>query len=56
MNEERFERLVGALEAIGTSLSEISASLENMDRTLDGCISHAGDNSFLCITGNVSSY
>ncbi|MEZ3506865.1 MAG: hypothetical protein K1W10_07985 [Lachnospiraceae bacterium] len=56
MNGEMFERLADALEAIGTSLSEISAGLNNINQALDGCISHVGDNSFLCITGNISNY
>ena len=55
MNEELLTRLIDALESIGSSLSEISISLYNIDNTLDGCISAYGDNRFLCVTGNIST-
>lgn len=44
------------LESINSNLSDISLSLERLDRNLDGCISRYGNDSFLCITGNVSTY
>lgn len=63
MNEEILKRLADALEGvnanlegIGNSLADISASLENLEKDLDGCVSRVGDNQFLCITGNVTTY
>lgn len=56
MNEEKIDRLVDALEAIRIELSEIGRSLASIDRDLSGCISHNGNNNFLCVTGNVSTY
>lgn len=63
MNEELLTRLVVALESINenldvinSSLTDMSVSLNNMDKNLDGCISVNGNSHFLCITGNVSTY
>lgn len=63
MNEELLTRLVKALEGVNEnldvinhSLSEISVSLDSLENNLNGCISHVGNNSFLCVTGNVSTY
>ena len=56
MNEELLTRLVNALERINNNLSEIAVSLDSLDKTLNGCISRNGNNCFLCITGNVSTY
>lgn len=55
MNEELLTRLVDALESINDNLSEIAISLDTLDKTVDGCIAVNGNNSFLCITGNVST-
>ena len=63
MNEELLTRLVKALEGVNEnldvinhSLSEMSVSLDSLEKNLNGCISRVGDNRFLCITGNVSTY
>lgn len=55
MNEELLTRLVEALEGINSNLSEIAISLDSLDQNLEGCILKNGNNSFLCITGNVST-
>lgn len=56
MNEELLIRLVEALESINNNLSEISVSLDSAEKNLDGCIAVNGNNHFLCVTGNVSTY
>ncbi len=63
MNEELLTRLVVALESINenlniinSSLIDVSVSLNSMEKNLDGCIAQNGNNHFLCITGNVSTY
>lgn len=63
MSEELLTRLVDALEninenldVINSALSDVSVSLNSMEKNLDGCISVNGNNRFLCITGNVSTY
>ena len=63
MNEELLTRLVVALEsinenlnAINSFLSDVSVSLNSIDKNLEGCISVNGKSQFLCITGNVSTY
>lgn len=56
MNEELLTRLVDALEGINNNLSDIDVSLDSVEKNLDGCVSVNGDNHFLCITGNVSTY
>lgn len=56
MNEELLTRLVDALEGINSNLSDIAVSLDSMEKNLDGCVSVNGNNRFLCITGNVSTY
>ena len=63
MNEELLTRLVEALEGVNEnldvinhSLSEMSVSLNSLEKNLNECISCVGNNSFLCITGNVSTY
>ena len=53
--EEQLARIADALEEISSSLSEISISLDSLDKTLDRCVCTNGKNSFLCITGNVST-
>ena len=55
MNEELLTRLVEALEGISNNLSDIALSLESIDKNLSACISHYGNNTFLCITGNAST-
>lgn len=63
MNEELLARLVKALESINenldvinSSLSDVSVSLDSMEKNLNGCISHDRSGSFLCVTGNISTY
>ena len=63
MNEELLIRLVVALEsinenldAINSFLSDVSVSLNSIDKNLEGCISVNGKSQFLCITGNVTTY
>ncbi len=49
----------GSLEAISEELADMAEmleSIESIDEKLSRCISHDGNNSFLCITGNVSTY
>ncbi len=55
MNEELLTRLAEALESISSSLSDISISLDSLDKTLSGCVCTNGRNNFMCITGNVST-
>lgn len=55
MNEELLIRLVEAMESINSSLSDISISLDSLDKTLSGCVCTNGRNKFMCITGNVST-
>lgn len=55
MQNKRLNRIAEALEAIDMDLSEISMSLKGIDQNLDNCISRYNGNSFLCITGNVST-
>lgn len=65
--EELLTRIAEALEsidktlsdelpAINGNLSDVAEMLEGIDRNLNNCISRYGNNSFLCITGNVSTY
>ncbi len=54
-DEETLTRITDALESISNSLSEISVSLDSLEKTLTGCICTYGNNNFLCITGNVSA-
>lgn len=63
MNEELLTRLVEALEGINenldvinSSLSEMSVSLDSLEKNLNRCISVNGNSRFLCITGNISTY
>lgn len=63
MNEELLTRLVAVLESINenlgvinSSLSDVSVSLDKIDKNLDNCISVSGKGQSLCITGNVTTY
>lgn len=56
MNEEQIERLITALEEINSNLADISASFENLDQNVQNCIARNGSSSFLCVTGNFTSY
>lgn len=56
MNEELLKKLIDTLENIDTHLSEISGSLECIEKNLDGCISQSGRNKFICVTGNITNY
>ena len=53
--EEQLARIADALESISSSLSDISISLDSLDKTLSGCTCTNGRNDFLCITGNVTT-
>lgn len=55
MNEELLPRLVDALESISSSLTEISVSLDSLDKNIDGCISVSqnGKSRYLCISGDI---
>ena len=44
------------LNIINSSLIDVSVSLNSMEKNLDGCIAQNGNNHFLCITGNVSTF
>lgn len=56
MELSRLDRIADALEGIKSGLSEISVSLDSLEKDLDGCISISGKGRFLCITGNISTY
>lgn len=63
MNEELLTRLVKTMEdinenldVINSSLADMSVSLDSLEKNIVGCISVNGNNRFLCITGNVSTY
>lgn len=55
MNEDLLARLVDVLEGINNNLSEISISLDSLDKNIDGCISVSqnGKSRYLCISGDV---
>lgn len=55
MNEELLTRLVEALESINNNLSDIAASLDGLDKNIDGCVSCSRDgrSKYLCISGDV---
>ena len=55
MNEELLTRLVDALEAINSNLSDIDVSLDSINKNIEGCISSSrnGKSSYLCISGDV---
>lgn len=58
MNEDLLARLVDVLEGINNNLSEISISLDSLDKNIDGCISVSqnGKSKHICITGDVTTY
>lgn len=51
--EELLERIAVALEGIDRHLTDISESLDSLDKGFNGLIAVNRDNRFLCITGNV---
>lgn len=55
MNEDLLTRLVDVLEGINNNLSEISISLDSLDKNIDGCISCSRDgrSKYLCISRDV---
>lgn len=54
MNEELLTKLVDVLEGINDNLSEISTTLERMEKEIEGCISVSQNGSrYLCISGDV---
>lgn len=64
MNEELLTCLVVVLGSINENLdainsfflSDVSVSLNSIDKNIEGRISVNGKSQFLCITGNVSTY
>lgn len=56
MEIKRLERIAEALEGINSNLSDISLSLDSLEKNIDSCIATNGRNKFLCITGNISNY
>ena len=54
--EELLEHIADALEGINGSLSEISLSLESLDKNFESCITRIGRNNLLCVTGNITTY
>lgn len=58
MNEDLLAQLVDVLEGINNNLSEISISLDSLDKNIDGCISVSqnGKSRHICITGDVTTY
>lgn len=56
MNEDALVRLVEALEAASCHLERIAEALEDVNDKLDSCMSHTQQGSFLCVTGNITSY
>lgn len=58
MNEDLLACLVDVLEGINNNLSEISISLDSLDKNIDGCISVSqnGKSRHICITGDVTTY
>lgn len=55
-HEELLIRIAEALELINDNLYEINASIKRIDEGMSSCIAKNGNNKFLCITGNVTSY
>lgn len=53
--EDQLTRIADALEGIHEELINISLNINCIDNRLSDCISHVGNNNFLCITGNVST-
>jgi len=56
INEDQLTRIADALETINGNLADMAEMLESIDEKLSGCISHVGNNNFLCVTGNISTY
>lgn len=56
MNEETLIRLVEALELLSCDLERIAEALESTDEKLGACMSRTQKGSFLCVTGNITSY
>ena len=55
MNEELFERIADALEAINSNLEGIKDNLERVGGNINDVTCRIGNNSFICVTGNVST-
>ena len=55
MQLSRLDRIVDALEGINDNLSCINDNLESMEKNLDNCIAPYERQSFLCVTGNVTT-
>lgn len=56
LGERKSDRIAEALELINDNLEEISLSLNGIDNNLNGCISRNGNNKYICVTGNITSY
>ena len=55
MQLSRLDRIADALEGINDNLSCINNNLESMEKNLDNCIVPYERQSFLCVTGNVTT-
>lgn len=55
MKLARLDRIADALEGINDNLSCINNNLESMEKNLDNCIAPYERQSFLCVTGNVTT-
>ena len=55
MNEELLERIADALEAINSNLEGIKDSLERVEDNINDVTCRVGNNSFIRVTGNVST-
>lgn len=55
MNEQLLERIADALENINSNLENIKDSLERTEVNLDAVTCRIGNNSFICVAGNVST-
>lgn len=54
--EEQLKRIADALEGMYNRLDDISTSLEDIVDKLESCTAVTSHGSFLCVTGNISSY
>lgn len=55
MQLSRLDRIADALEGIDDNLSSINDNLEYTEKNLDSCVAPYEKQSFLCVTGNVTT-
>lgn len=53
---EQLKRIADALDGMYSRMEEISTSLETIVDNLESCTAVTSHGSFLCVTGNISSY